>query len=120
MYRPDPIKKVRSAMLADPDNWEIPFFNFVDDFRYSKSPSIIAEPLELDHPRFDALLAATIEYLCDECGLKTPDWAWETPSLRDPWFVSGVENLKALAIVESPVFFRRRNIFVLENFLSRV
>ncbi len=120
MYRPDPIKKVRSAMIADPDNWEIPFFNFVDDFRRIKDLSMVVEPLEPGHPRFDALLSSTIEYLCDECRLETPDWVWETPSLKEPWFVSGIENLKALTIVESPVFFRRRNIFVLENFLSRV
>jgi hypothetical protein len=42
------------------------------------------------------------------------------PGLEEPWFVTGIENLKAMAIVESPVFFRRRLIFVLENFLSRV
>ena len=32
---------------------------------------------------------------------------------------SGYENLKAISIVESPAFFRRRKIFVLENFLYR-
>jgi hypothetical protein len=39
--------------------------------------------------------------------------------LPDPWFVAGIENLKASALVESPVQFRRNNIFVLGNFLSR-
>jgi hypothetical protein len=33
--------------------------------------------------------------------------------------VSGVENLKAMALVESPAWFRRRNVFVLGNFLNR-
>ena len=40
-------------------------------------------------------------------------------ALATPWFVAGVENLKALALVESPTHFRKRNIFVLGNFLSR-
>jgi hypothetical protein len=31
-----------------------------------------------------------------------------------------VESLKATALVESPAPFRKRNIFVLGNFLSRV
>jgi hypothetical protein len=33
--------------------------------------------------------------------------------------VAGRESLKAMALVESPVWFRRRNIFVLGNFLDR-
>lgn len=40
-------------------------------------------------------------------------------TLPEPWFVAGVENLKATALVESPLPFRRNNIFVLGNFLSR-
>ncbi len=121
MYKPDHIQRVHAAMLADPDSWEIPFLDFVDDFRYCRDLSLLLpEPLEPAHPRFDALLASTVEALCAELRLKTPDWVWEIAALKEPWFVSGIENLKALAIVESPVFFRRRNIFVLENFLSRV
>jgi hypothetical protein len=42
------------------------------------------------------------------------------PAPHDPWFVSGMESLKAIALVESPLPFRLRKIFVLENFLSRV
>jgi hypothetical protein len=42
------------------------------------------------------------------------------PAYKDPWFVSGMENLKAITLVESPLHFRRRKIFVLGNFLSRV
>jgi hypothetical protein len=40
-------------------------------------------------------------------------------ALDSPWFVAGIENLKASALVESPVRFRKRNIFVLANFLER-
>ena len=38
---------------------------------------------------------------------------------KPPWFVSGMENLKAIALAESPLRFRIRKIFVLSNFLSR-
>ena len=76
--------------------------------------------MRLTDRRFDALLASTIEYLCDEMRLEAPAWVWAVPSLKEPWFLSGMESLKAIAIVESPVFFRRRKIFVLENFLYRV
>jgi hypothetical protein len=32
----------------------------------------------------------------------------------------GIENLKAITLVESPLRFRIRKIFVLDNFLRRV
>jgi hypothetical protein len=51
---------------------------------------------------------------------EAPEWILTVPAPRDPWFVSGMESLKAIAIVESPLPFRIRKIFVLENFLSRV
>jgi hypothetical protein len=107
-------------MAADPENWRIPFMDFVDDFRYYKDPSMIAESFAFDHPRFDAIIAAMVEYLCDEIGLETPGWIIQVPCLEEPWFVAGMKRLRALAIVECPSAFRRRNIFVLRNFLYRV
>jgi hypothetical protein len=94
--------------------------DFVDDFRYTKNPSLIAEPIQPADQPIDALLASTAEYLCDEMGLEVPAWLADVPACRTPWFVSGMENLKAIALVESPLRFRIRKIFVLQNFLSRV
>ncbi len=114
------IQEIKHTMRHTPEYWRIPFMEFVDDFRKSKDMRFIEDPFPLEHERFDALLASTIEYLCDELGLETPEWVWEIPSCKDPWFVSGIESLKAITLVESPVYFRRRKIFVLENFLERV
>ena len=114
------INRVKEEMEKDTENWIIAFMDFVDDFRYYKDAAVIEEPLELNNEKFDALLASAIEYLCDEMGMEPPEWVWEVPPCKDPWFVSGMESLKAITIVESPVYFRRRKIFVLENFLSRV
>ena len=121
-YIPTTIKKTKTAMIrAKKKQWEAPFFDFVDDFRYCRNLSLLLpEPFELGSPRLDAILASTVEYLCGELKLTTPDWSWEVLGLAEPWFVAEIEDLKAFAIVESPVFFRRRNIFVLGNFLSRV
>jgi hypothetical protein len=94
--------------------------DFVDDFRYYRDPKMIDEPFELDDERFDALLAATAEQLCEEMNIKTPEWILRVPAPHDPWFVGEMESLKAIAIVESPLPFRIRKLFVLENFLSRV
>lgn len=66
------------------------------------------------------LVASTVDYLCRELKMAPPTWVQQVPPCKDPWFVSGMENLKAIALVESPLPFRLRKIFVLENFLSRV
>lgn len=106
--------------MADPQHWVIHLMDFVDDFRFWKDLRAIETPFEYSHERFDALLASTAEYLCKELGLQSPSWLATIPAVRVPWFVSGLESLKAIAFVESPLPFRLRKIFVLENFLHRV
>jgi hypothetical protein len=114
------IQEAKAAMLKSGKNWRIPFMEFVDDLRRTQDQTLIEKPFPLNNENIDSLLASTIEYLCDEMGVETPNWTWEVPPCKEPWFVSGYDNLKAISIAESPVFFRRRKIFVLENFLSRV
>lgn len=115
------LDEIKSAMIAGGEHWYVPFMDFVDDFRRTKDHvELFNAPLKLDSPRYDALLASTVECLCDEQGVEAPEWVWNIPSLKEPWFVSGIEDLKAMAIAQSPVYYRRRLIFVLENFLSRV
>ena len=55
-----------------------------------------------------------------ENGLEWPEWTSKIPACQDPFFVSGIENLKAIALAESPLVYRIRKIFVLENFLERI
>jgi len=114
------LKATKEKIAAEPKHWRVWLMDFVDDFRYYKNAGMIAEPFELSDDKIDALLASTIEYLCDELKIETPGWLSEIQPCREPYFVSGIENLKATAIVESPLRFRIRKIFVLENFLSRV
>ena len=102
------------------ESWKTHLFDFVDRFRRERHTCLVAGPpiTDLDE-RLRALLASTVESLCDELALRPPAWCRGIPPLRYPWFVSGIENLKALALVEAPARFRARNIFVLGNFLSR-
>ena len=81
---------------------------------------MIAEPFELSDEKIDALLASTAEKLCDELEISIPDWIKKVPACKEPYFVSGIENLKAVAIVQSPLKFKVRNVFVSETFLMRV
>jgi len=114
------LRETKKQIEDDPKNWAIHLMDFVDDFRYYKNTVALAQPFELTNERFDALLASTAHYLCDEMSLECPGWILEVPACKDPWFVSGMESLKAIALVESPLPFRIRKIFVLENFLSSV
>lgn len=114
------LKATRQEIETDPQWWCIHLMNFVDDFRRHKSLRAVNEPFEPGDVRMDALLASTSEALCDELGLVTPAWLQEIPACEEPWFVGDLQRLKAISIVESPLRFRIRKIFVLENFLSRV
>ncbi|HEX5136533.1 MAG TPA: helix-turn-helix domain-containing protein [Planctomycetota bacterium] len=102
------------------DSWKIHLFDFVDRFRADPAPALVLTPPAsgLD-PRLAALLASVVDTLCVEQGRDPPGWSAGVGPLPRPWFVSGVESLKASALLESPARFRRRNVFVLSNFLSR-
>lgn len=113
------LKETKASIAAEPQWWKIHLMNFVDDFRYHKDLRAISEPFEIGASKMDALLASTAEALCDELRQEPPAWLASVPACQEPYFVSGFENLKAISIVESPLRFRIRKIFVLENFLSR-
>lgn len=104
--------------------------DFIDDFRQrakseeEKLALVKENPEPIQSKEFkdvDAYLAAVTEYLCREAGLPPPDWT-EKPEyfLKEPWFAGGLENLKAILLVESPIPFRRRNLFVSANAMTRV
>lgn len=113
-------RKTKQRMIAEPRWWKIALMDFVDDFRRHKDPAMIAEPFELGDEEKDAVLAATIETLCDELGLAIPQWLNLVPPCSEPCFLSRVEAIKAFSLAESPVHFRIRKVFVTDNFLCRV
>lgn len=102
------------------DSWKTHVFDFVDAFRSTHNSALVQEGpvIELD-ARLQALCASVTEALCQEMSMMPPAWCAGIPALDAPWFVAGIENLKAMALVESPAWFRARGIFVLGNFLRR-
>ena len=114
------IGETKEKITSDETWWKVYFYDFVDDFRYHKKLQAVSEPFVFDDNKFDALLASTVEALCAELNLKTPGWTKNVPACEKPFFVAGFENLKATAIVESPVYFRIRKVFVTGSFLQRV
>ena len=103
------------------NSWKIHFMNFVDDFRRTPSYKLVEAPpdTKLDIKLY-TLASSIVIYLCREQNIQIPEWARLCPSLWPPWFVAEIENLKPLALIESPGAFRVKNIFVLKNFLDRV
>jgi hypothetical protein len=115
-------RSASERMAADLfESWPLHLFDAVDTLRRTRDPDLVrASPAARLDPRLRALIASTVETLCAELALETPGWCRGVDSLDRPWFVSGVENLKATALVESPARYRRRNVFVLAGFLERV
>lgn len=98
----------RDAMLRE----------FLDEFYQAppgSRPAMLSEepPLLADDDRANAYYAAVAEHLALSGGWKVPAWALQQSRfLRKPYFPAGLESLKAALLVESPVAFRRRMIFV--------
>ncbi|WP_109155536.1 MULTISPECIES: hypothetical protein [unclassified Azospirillum] len=76
--------------------------------RVQESPELLGDDV------FDAYAGAVGEHLVRRWHLgKPPDWT-EDPCrfLRRPWFPPGVQAEKPILLVESPMAFRRRMLFV--------
>ncbi len=96
-----------------------PFFDAVDEVRRSGKFESLGRLANSRLPRQRALAVATARALARELKVDFPPWASKPVVLKEPYFVAGVENLKATALIESPVSFRESLIFVLGNFLNR-
>jgi transcriptional regulator with XRE-family HTH domain len=118
----DSVKHISAGIVASGESsWKIYLFDFVDHFRKQPQEDLILEPpVSMTTPRIRALVTSVVETLCREQKISVPWWCEGVQRLSQPWFVSGIENLKAMALQESPSIFRKRNIFVLKNFLDRV
>ncbi len=82
--------------------------------REQRDAALAQEPIK------DAYLAALAEHLALSERIDTPAWTEEPHRfLREPFFAGGLESLKAILLVESPLAFRRRLIFISADALSR-
>ncbi len=100
--------------------------DFIDEFNRvdeaMKKKKVMNFPFKkIKIKKHKAYVAAMVEELCFTNNIEIPNWVFDRKySLKEPFFVGGFENLKAFLLVESPVSFRRRNIFVSHNVLKRV
>ena len=118
---PDSLLCASLRILDDGEqSWRRHLMDSVDAARRSGAVAELETPPARELPaRLRALMAGVAETLAEECGAAAPRWTCGVGPLDRPWFVSGYENLKASALVESPTPFRSRNVFVLAGFLDR-
>jgi hypothetical protein len=63
--------------------------------------------------RFDALLAAVVEYCCAVHMMAAPRWVDNPERFLDEfWFLAESSRLEADAVANSPISFVRRGVFV--------
>ena len=102
--------------------------NFIDDFmrlqdRKEKLSLVSERPVALESRYMEAYLAAVTEYLCHKDGLPVPEWTQDKRYfLKNAHYALGKKGspISFVLLAESPVPFRRRNIFVSANVMTRV
>ena len=109
---------------GEPAAWRR-LLDFVDDFRGSTLAGkrwLMAEPPgATGSNRFDAAIAALVEFLCVEAGVDHPGWTDESGRFAEPWwFVSGLRGYEAMAFRDAPISFVRHGVFVNEGAFDRV
>jgi len=98
-------------------------FRFIEQFdradQADRGRMVETAPLPTGDSRYDALLAAEVEYCCVRHGMPSPGWV-NDPSrfVEEWWFVSGIKSLHANAVVHSPISFKRRGVFITEDSLT--
>ncbi|MHB1605762.1 MAG: hypothetical protein ACYCTV_05140 [Leptospirales bacterium] len=126
--RPESLYEYSHALvLGNPDGWGLG--DFLDAFydapknhrqgMFDPEPEILGERIENGEVT-DDYLAATAEYLAWHFHFQNPERT-QNPRrfMKEPWFATGIPGLKPLLAMESPAAFRRRNLFVSRNALSR-
>ncbi|MBI4657935.1 MAG: hypothetical protein HY735_03640 [Verrucomicrobia bacterium] len=105
---------------------EIELGDFLDAFYLAPDPARVQERpalLASAHPQgtmIDAFLAAAAEHLCRRFEFSIPDWVYERGRCLDrPFFALPSPAFRTTLLLESPMEFRSRNLFVTANALNR-
>lgn len=124
MYgRPSTISEIAQRSAAGFQEFDPAVREFLDEWQLMSPDrgraALEAEPQRLGGVK-DAYLAALAEHVALSERLPVPQWTEEPDRfLSEPFFAGGLESLKAILLVESPLAFRRRLIFISANGLSR-
>ncbi|MGV8145237.1 MAG: hypothetical protein ACLKAK_00555 [Alkaliphilus sp.] len=122
------IKNVIKNTSHDKENFGVFFAMFLDSFYRATSDQkqlmVIDEPEEYENISLGkyAYISGVVEKLCRDSDIVFPDWVLkEKYFLKEPYFsMDSKEMLKLILLLESPIEFRMRNVFVNSNTLTRV
>ena len=98
--------------------WDV--VNFVDEFR--RNPKMDVHSSVYNSAECNAYYAGLVEFLTKEQGVETPDWVFEKKYyLSDPLFPTKIKNtvFRMITIIETPLEFKTRNIYIGENTFFR-
>lgn len=109
--------------------WRYPLLQLLDDHTSAVAQLGVEagasmwaqEPPRTGEARVDAAFAALAEHLARRDGWTVPAWAVD-PSREAPqwWFVTDLVGMHPTALVESPLSFRKRGVFITQDALVRV
>ncbi len=110
-------------VLTHPESYQLYVNELIDDFRRANPEirvAMVRDPLPSFEGPMEGLIAAVISTLCRERNVETPDWVDQTWS-PEPFFIWPAKSfaMRVRLMVESPLAFRLRRVFVPENYLSR-
>jgi len=95
--------------------------DFLDSFRNDPEGFDESDCIMLSDTQMASFLSAVVETLVMDYSFSVPIWLLEDRFfLIDPFFPSKAKgDFRIFALVESPPAFKRRNVYVLANVLSR-
>ena len=97
------------------------FFRGVGDPEADLTQLIAQEPPPVGDVRFDAILAASAEYVAYHHDLTVPEWATDDGRTLDfGWFIPEYQQARRWAMVYSPAAFKARGIYIEERDLANV
>ena len=95
--------------------------------RYNRSDTgrrlrmITAEPPSTGDHRWDAFLAALVEWLAVRTGVGAPDWVHDDDrSLRHGWWITSIPSMRAWEYAGSAASFQQRGVYVHRDSLTNV
>lgn len=80
----------------------------------------VGVPPSTGDARFDAALAATVEFLLGRTGLPVPSWTASTPAAPEALFLVANPAVRDLVVAETPAVLRAKNVFVPPDFFESV
>ncbi len=117
-----PVPDLITACRTDPEHFQLHLNGFMDDLRRLPVEQMVAslEPGPTTEGQLEGLTAAIASAICRERGVEPPKWVGETGS-PTPYFPLPARGLalRVRLMIESPMAFKIRNVFVPENYLSR-